>query len=536
LGLTVESCMKLPSFRCAEVIAGHGGLGQPVNSITVLEYSDASVILPELFLNHEMCITAFSLAKDDVGSQCAIVRRMKEVGVSALVLYYVGIFIPYLDEELLKTADEVNLPLICMPHNRFDLRYGEAINDVMYAIFRNNRENHNFIPEVLESISELPERHRTIRSLLQIISDRFHCSFFLINKNGELVSEGQWPWAAGWNYQPIADYFLSEENPEAVLIQQQMELDQKDIFVTHADVLSERSPKMHLFAIDEQNSITYEQVSQAAELISLFMSISNYTAEETTPEMIIRCIITNEQWRIREIAAKHRIDIGKLQKMWVIGGVQNGNDQEQKRTLQRVLSEVKKGFQKRDKWVLADLYHDFIIVLFQGAAFAEFDEALEAELVNRLAAGEHHLRLIKCMNIASVQSIQEAYHLIESYFNTVQLIYPNRQVFDLYDLHFAERLKTLVDEGGAHIAGQMYALQPLRKHANHRVLMETLTVYLLDADENLIQTAEILGLHKNTVRYRLKQIRDSYDRDITGMPLASELYKAVALQRLSREN
>ena len=127
MSLTVETCMNLPAFRYAKIVAGKGGVNQSVNSITVLEYSDVDVISSDLFLNHEMCITAFSSIKDDVNAQCAIVRRMKEIGVCAIVLYYVGIFVPYLDERLIKTADDVNLPLICMPFNRFDFRYAPPL-------------------------------------------------------------------------------------------------------------------------------------------------------------------------------------------------------------------------------------------------------------------------------------------------------------------------------------------------------------------------------------------------------------------------
>lgn len=77
MSLTVETCMNLPAFRYAKIVAGKGGVNQSVNSITVLEYSDVDVISSDLFLNHEMCITAFSSIKDDVNAQCAIVRRMK---------------------------------------------------------------------------------------------------------------------------------------------------------------------------------------------------------------------------------------------------------------------------------------------------------------------------------------------------------------------------------------------------------------------------------------------------------------------------
>lgn len=530
MSLTVKTCMNLPAFRYAKIVAGKGGMNQTVNSITVLEYSDVSVISSDLFLNHEMCVTAFSSIKDDVDAQCAVVRRMKEIGVCAIVLYYVGIFVPYLDDKLIKTADEVNLPLICMPFNRFDFRYGEAINDVMHAIYRDKQENMNFIPEVLENISELPERLRTIRSLLQIISDRFRCSFFLFNQKGELLSEGQWPWSAGWSHSEIVKYFLDRPDKAMELSKTRMCIDKKDVYVTYSQVAPEHGSRLHLFVIDEQESITHEQVSQAAELIALFMNISNYSLEETTPEMIIRSIIANEQMQIRELSAKHGIDIAKIQRMWILGGGSKG-DFEQKKLLKQIVSQVRSFFRSHDKWALVDLYQNSIIILFQAAAFSELDETMEAELIKSLSNEGSHLALIKCMSIASIQNIQDMYELYEAYFDAVRLIYPTRNTFDLYDLNFAEKIKKLADSG-YEAAKHMYSLQPIRQEPNYSILLETLAAYLLDAGENLQKTAEILGVHKNTVRYRMSQIRTCYASEISQMPLVAELYEAVALQRL----
>lgn len=399
MSLTVKTCMGLPAFRYAKIVAGKGGINQTVNSITVLEYSDVDVISSDLFLNHEMCITAFSSIKDDVDKQCAIVRRMKEIGICAVVLYYIGIFVPYLDDKLISTADEVNLPLIC---------------------------------------------------------------------------------------------------------------------------------------IDEQESISHEQVLQAAELISLFMNISSYSLEETSPEMIIRSIITNEQMQIRELSAKHGIDVAKIQRMWLLGGGSMG-DFKQKRQLKQCVSQIRSFFRNRGKWALVDLYQNSIIVLFQAAAFSELDETMEEELMKDLLDEGLHLALTKCMSITSIQNIQNMYELYEAYFDTVRMIYPTRSTFDLYDLSFAEKIKKLADDGYK-VARHMYSLQPIRQEANYSILLETLAAYLLDAGENLQRTAEVLGVHKNTVRYRLNQIRASYACEISQMPLVAELYEAVALQRLLSNN
>ena len=88
-----------------------------------------------------------------------------------------------------------------------------------------------------------------------------------------------------------------------------------------------------------------------------------------------------------------------------------------------------------------DLYQNAIVVLFQAAAFSEFDERLEAEIMEVLSNESHHLDLVKCMNITSLQNIQDTFELYEAYLGTARLIYPTRNIFDLYVLHFAEKLK-----------------------------------------------------------------------------------------------
>ena len=532
MSLTVEACMKLPAFRHAKIVAGHSGINQPVNSITVLEYADVSVISPDLFLNHEMCVTAFSTVKDDVDAQCAIVRRMKEIGVCALVLYYVGIFVPYLDDRLVQTADEVGFPLICTPFNRFDFRYGEAINDVMYAIFRSREDELNFIPEVLESISQLPEQLRTLRSVLQMMSDRFHCSFFLLSQDGGLISEGQWPRAAGWDFRCVADLAARQAPSAEGMCQMPFCMDEKDVFITYASVLPAHNPQLHLFAVDEQKTMTGERAARTAELIALFMNFYNYTLEDTTAEMLIRSLILNEPLRVRELSAKHGLDLAKLQRMWILqGSGGTGN----KRLLGKVLSNVRDVFHCRERRVLADIYQNTVVMLFQSSPFVEFETELETDLLTRLSADGSLFHLVKC-DLKSTQDVQDAYQLVDAYFDTAQMIYPHKEVFSLYDMHFARRLRHLLEQDDVAPAQQLYVLGPLRQSGNYAILLETLSVYLLDADRSMGRTAELLDVHRNTVRYRLKQIREIYICDITQMPLASELYEAAALLRLMRRD
>ena len=65
-----------------------------------------------------------------------------------------------------------------------------------------------------------------------------------------------------------------------------------------------------------------------------------------------------------------------------------------------------------------------------------------------------------------------------------------------------------------------------------RQLLETLETFVLDAGMNSGKTAEFMGIHTNTVQYRLKKINEVLGADITGNRVIPGLTIALALQRL----
>lgn len=49
MGVTVRDCLKLPSLRNAEILAGHAGLDQFVSTVSVLEYAKTVAMESPLF-------------------------------------------------------------------------------------------------------------------------------------------------------------------------------------------------------------------------------------------------------------------------------------------------------------------------------------------------------------------------------------------------------------------------------------------------------------------------------------------------------
>ena len=66
-------------------------------------------------------------------------------------------------------------------------------------------------------------------------------------------------------------------------------------------------------------------------------------------------------------------------------------------------------------------------------------------------------------------------------------------------------------------------------------LLSTLETFVLDAGMNSNKTARIMGVHANTIQYRLKKIHELLGVDITGNRVIPALTVALALHRMELE-
>ena len=90
MSVTVQDCLRLPSFHSARVIAGKNGLGRIVSSVSVIEIPAKSVEAISVFNPNELLVTSFYSIKDDPTRQCEEMRNLYDAGGVALVLFYVS--------------------------------------------------------------------------------------------------------------------------------------------------------------------------------------------------------------------------------------------------------------------------------------------------------------------------------------------------------------------------------------------------------------------------------------------------------------
>ena len=109
-------------------------------------------------------------------------------------------------------------------------------------------------------------------------------------------------------------------------------------------------------------------------------------------------------------------------------------------------------------------------------------------------------------------------------------IYPHESSFNFWQLSLAEKCRNiLISRDPNTLQAYQALLEPIK---NSEDLLDTLAVYLIDADSQLGKTAELTFLHRNTVIYRLNKARELLGNDFNHMPYKYELYFALALNRV----
>lgn len=79
--------------------------------------------------------------KDDPEKQCELIKGMHDLGVVGIIVYYVGVFVPRLDDSFLQTANEINFAIIQMPVNDTNIRFNEAVTEISQMLLNTETLN-----------------------------------------------------------------------------------------------------------------------------------------------------------------------------------------------------------------------------------------------------------------------------------------------------------------------------------------------------------------------------------------------------------
>lgn len=532
MSVTVSDLLQLPSLRQARVIAGQGGLSKIVSSISVLESTDPGVLIDEVFpqdeyFGGEIVITGFLNMRENVELQYRNMRRLAEGGEVGLILYYVGVYLKKIDPRLIQLANEMDFVLIVMPEKDVTLRYSEVICDVTELIYRDRTCDNSIVSEILQRVSVLPPYQRTIPTILKMLSDRISASVVLCDNALHILHLAAWP-----------------RNLEAVIKKGVEELEglpsnqQSEEFTPlpgsrlHRFSISlDRGQDMEFLIVKEGLQPSSDLLAQTIDVVRLGANIWGQEKGEVAIRELIRAIIQDDPIKMRQLADLFHINVADIHEMWIL----HCPEGQQERFRREGLAQVREYLEHYCHTVVADIYEGYTVAFMDWIEQVPDRIRISGELWEQLQSCGFQLTLTRCSFLSDTAEVRDAFLAHHENLENVRKIWPGKGCCTLPEIRFAARCHKIIEQGETVLADALHPLRVLQQAHEADALQQTLEVYLLDADSSVTRCAELLYLHKNTVKYRLNRIKEQLGYPIDKFPEVFPLYYAVALRRLTNQ-
>lgn len=528
MSLTVEQILSLPSLRSASVLAGREGLGRIVSTISVLEYSNPDYIQRRLyesidFQGSELVISAFASIANDVDAQCDNIRYLASAGEVGLILYYVGIILPDIDERLIRVADELGFVLICMPVNDPSLRYSEVICEVMGAIVRDELDNPNFALDLLEQMSRLSKTQQTVKTILRIASDRLRATTAITDAEYNVLSAASWPRTMSDDGEALAVLAARQSSSEYCWEQP----GGARLWLYRDKIGAGDHGNMLLLACSEGGRIDPQLWRQTLEGVRLGMNVWGSKHDSVDMSELVRSIVLDEPIKMRRLGDIYRIDVAALSDVWIIRSL-DGED------MGRLLGEVRELSAQYASVSLCEVYEDDIIIFPTGSrTLREMDDWAEA-LAELFAARGMRAAVTRCQRLQQTSNVKYAYETNRDCVRDAVRVFPQRKFFSFSEVEFVRECREMAAAGESRVRWYSAQLESILARRDGKDMVHTLAVYLLDKNSSVVDTASALFVHKNTVKYRLQKAGDILGFRIGDIPQSKDLIFALALRRLLR--
>ncbi|MGE7945424.1 PucR family transcriptional regulator [Lysinibacillus sp. NPDC093688] len=526
-GVTVKDILQLPSFRGAEVLTGKINLNRTVSSLSVLEVSNVDFLstiiqsVQEEWYAEELVISSFYSIRDSVEQQCKTIQHLHDLGELGLILYYVGIVLPEIPEEVLQLADSQGFIIICMPKNDYSLRYNEVIYEVMEAIVSNQAVNDQFVKETLEKVSLLPEHLQSVEITLKMLSDRLKANIVLTNSSFDIVNQVMWPRNSSLDvWQVIQEFSQGHLNKE----KGKLELQRSNLtcVVEYKSIQQKNGEQLYLFVIKENTPLPAKTIEKISEVVQVAINLWGDKHDEVSEYALVKAIINDESNKMRRLANMLNIDVSAIQMMWLI--YINDVSEEKK-----IRDELEEQLSKYYQTTVIQCIDRCIIVLLGNGLYKLHEYEIATEFIETTNYYSQLSEIVYSPKMKNTKAVRQMYQLVNQVGKKVHTIYPMRKLFTAAELRSMQRAIDLSKQGEEMIEESLSVIEPI---LNEKESLNTLMAFLLDANGSFDECGKNLFIHKNTVKYRIKKISELIGNDVTVYSEFYDVYMACMIYRL----
>ena len=521
--ITVKDCLELDVFRNCKIVAGKRNLENGVRTVSVMDAADVDTAVANNGVREQIVLTSFYAMKNDSLKQAQTVKGLAACGIAALVVFHVKDMEGVDYEQTIEIAEAMGTPLIFIPEES-DYGYADVIEQVMDKLLLGATFNNNLINITIYHLLDF-EKHKTFQAAIKeaAVSNDFQIGLISKDFNPILVVETR-------NNVTVADAIRILQKKSSGEAGAMYSMTNLNGVITYWGAVNIGDEKYFLLIVDNDDRYSSVEITKLAEIIELAMGMWKYTPERDVKAEFIKALIRGNKSLAYSLKDAMGIKADSILSVFYAKGV-NTSDARKKmasyeeRSGNEVLS-IQDGVETYGL-VLLDKPKDE----HSGTKFSCI------ELYDSLKELGKGVRIFHTTGIDGLEGAGDGFRLISETWTLVESVFPFKRVFSKYEMVLVSNCINIQVQGGYIKKNYLDLLEAFNKEMGEnkaKQLLETLETFVIDAGMNSGKTSQFMGIHTNTVQYRLKKINEVLGADITGNRVIPGLTIALALKRLEK--
>lgn len=521
--ITVNDCLKLDAFCDAKLIACSQNAERRVRSVSVLDETDLGMGVERNGVKDQMVITHFWANKNDINAQIQAVTGLGNREISALVIYLNENGIQEVDDRVIEAAEKVSLPIITVADTG-RITYAMLIEQVLDKILYGHNYSDNILNNTIYHLLNF-EKHSSFPAALSEAA--VHNGYQIV-----LMTE---------EFNPI----LTVETRHLVKIEDAVQIArQEDAFhvnaftrveienvITYWGYIDIKDQKYILVIVDNEDNYSATEMMKLAETIQLAIGMWKYTPERDSRAEFIKSAVRGDLSFCHTLLDEAGLRGMQFPSVFLARDIDHDD-------LMDTLGAFKKKYDFAVLIVNEDNETFGIVYADEGPDKGIMVKNACLEMYEQLKAGRKDSRIFHMTGTQTLESAVDGFRLINKTRKYIETVFPFKRVFSKYEISMVCDCVYMLS--GSASLKKMYLdlLEPFEREVSvnkGRLLLDTLSTFVLDAGMNSNKTAEFMGIHNNTVQYRLKKANDILGAEMTANRIIPGLTMALAIKRLEEK-
>ena len=521
--ITVKDCLKLDAFRGSTVLCCKDDTGRRVRSVSVLDEANIDMGVERNGVREQMVITHFWTSKDNVEAQVKAVTELGDKGISALVIYLNDEGVRKVDDAVIKAAKEVALPIIAI-QDTGKVTYSMLIEEVLDKILYGENYSDNILNNTIYHLLNF-EKHSNFPAALReaALFNKYQVVLMTEEFNTILTVETR-------HLVKIEDAVSAARKEDAFSTTGYTRVDIEGV-ITYWGYINIKDQKYILVIVDNEDEYSGAEMTKLAQTIELAIGMWKYTPERDSRAEFIKSAVRGDISFCLTL-----LDESALRGMQFSSAfcIKNGDQNE----VAEILSKYKKN---HDFGLLTTSEGDEMYgLVYTEAGTARGIEVKNAclEMFDKLKSGHKETRLLHVTGLETLEAAVDGFKMINRTGRYMEKVFPFKRVFSKYEMSMVSDCVYMNSAAPALRKMYLDLLEPFEREVSPnkgKLLLETLSTFVLDAGMNSNKTAEFMTIHNNTVQYRLRKANDILGAEMTANRVIPGLTMALALKRLEED-